>query len=84
MTKHDEHTFHVRGFWPFPHDMLRYDTCYPAHERDGLLLDRLDNERDLAGMVVVELASRSERAAPTHGRWKSRGWTVVQGSREVP
>lgn len=71
-----ETRFTVRGSWPFPYDMLRYDLCYPAEENDSHTLLRLCNHRTEAGNVEVNLASVSN-ASPTRARWERFMWRVI-------
>lgn len=82
MPKHEERFYTVRGAWPFPIDMLRYDCCYPATETEsGKLTDLLERKTD-AGVIELRLATRSERG-PTHGRWDSHTWQVIASHRSA-
>lgn len=69
--------FKVRGSWPFPYDMLRYDCCYPATENDSAKLETLAREKVSTGVVELELESCLERNIPTNRRWQSFMWRVV-------
>jgi hypothetical protein len=64
--------FEVEGNGVFPVDMLRYDTCWPASERDSYLLLGEHHRR-------VKLVYRDEGPGPTPKRWESFGWRVVSG-----
>jgi hypothetical protein len=67
--------FEVKGSWPFPYDMLRYDHCYPANESDSLALTEMANGAT-EGIVTVKLMSNSPHA-PTHKRWESFLWKAT-------
>lgn len=70
-------TFTVSGSGPFPTDMLRYDTCWPASSEDAeKLLTR--------GRRSVTLRSSSEVGKPTTGRWQSFGWWVTSDQNGQP
>ena len=75
--------FRVRGNSGFPLDMLRYDACYPLCESDSARVFDSIYARD--GVVrEVELVHRSidseARFEPTHARWESFSWYVIEGS----
>ena len=76
--------YSVEGFAPFPHDMLRYDESWPATESDAGVMERL-GDRPRRGPddpgVRVRLATFSGQ--PTVERWRSFGWTVVEGTYTV-
>ena len=60
--------FAVRGNGPFPFDMLRYDSCWPAQQADvSRLMDTGDR--------IVTLESRCR---PTVERWVSFGWACLE------
>jgi len=63
----------VEGRGEFPTDMLRYDRCFPASERESYQLDRRGELRK------VELTSvhSTHLWNPTEARWNSFGWRVV-------
>lgn len=78
-----EHIFHVRGTWPFPVDMLRYDDAKPSAPVDQSLIEHLsadtpgpevfdDNNR----LAVVTVTLKGPRR-PTEARWASFLWRVV-------
>lgn len=73
------YTYQVKGGFPFPLDMLRYDEAVPATSADRLLVERLTQDAassvdDVRNRHIVTL--RSNRR-PTAARWKSFLWTVV-------
>lgn len=69
-----EKRFTVFGKFPFPLDMLRYDSCYPNAESDSAKIHTTFHK---AGeLVEVELATRSTHA-PSIGRWESFCWRVA-------
>lgn len=81
MTKH---FFEVRGTWPFPVDMLRYDACEPASEADRILVADLSAEHPRDGDLIrhptrVRLVHEdaSPHWEPTEGRWRSFMWRVI-------
>lgn len=62
----------VRGSMAFPIDMLRYDSAWPATERDSHIIEAtLRAENDSAVEVVIYA-----RRPLTDGRWASFGWHV--------
>ena len=75
--------FKVEGNGEFPFDMLRYDHCYPMHERDIHTMSYYPGERGLKKITLVSRCLTKEEAnhIPTEGRWNSFNWRVV--SREV-
>ncbi len=80
MTKAREWTYTVKGFAPFPVDMLRYDGCFPRTSEDSVaigtaLAGRTDPRR------VFEIRLHSPYHEPTIGRWQSFGWIVGEVSR---
>ena len=74
---HEERAFKVRGAWPFPFDMLRYDHCYPATSFDANIIENMQFETTSMGVVQIELRTRSE-FGPTPARWKSFTWEVLE------
>jgi len=72
-----EFQYVVRGHWPFPADMLRYDGSRAASADDQAKIDRLSSEfahnRDAFKEVDIELIGRSK---PNTARWESFGWSV--------
>lgn len=60
----------VKGRGRFPHDMLRYDQCYPERP-----LDTAQLEDDNRGNREVQLIS--PRRYATDDRWRSFGWVVT-------
>jgi hypothetical protein len=84
MIRHKLHTplkyrteFTVEGDGRFPHDMLRYDACFPRDE--GAARDMTAADHDSKHWTVT-LVHYSDTATwqPTHGRWASFGWHVVE------
>lgn len=72
--------FTVRGSGEFPHDMLRYDACWPRCEIDS---HKMNYAATCEGALrEVELLTNHEGKLwrPTEGRWESHGWVVVVGS----
>lgn len=74
-----EYTYQVRGGWPFPQDMLRYDDARPATASDEALVRRLSSESaetvdDIRPHHTVTLVGRRR---PTQRRWVSFVWRVV-------
>ncbi len=72
MAKVKTRRFTVRGRGQFPIDMLRYDSCWPYTSMDSSYIS------DESGGREVTLLTNSPNA-PTHGRWKSFTWAVVEG-----
>lgn len=81
-------TFVVEGTGEFPLDMLRYDSARPLTAEDKRVVDALYEGGDATPLwdgdklrrnrvtLVTELPN-----APTHGRWQSYTWKVVEGRR---
>ena len=71
------HRYKVEGTHPFPVDMLRYDTSYPASELDAAEITILPDHRD---KVTVTLEHIDDRKIwqPTYRRWESFGWKVTE------
>ena len=61
-------TFQVSGVNQFPFDMLRYDLCWPASERDSNML----------AMVGQRTMALKSLKPPTTARWGSFGWKVIE------
>ena len=84
------YVFVVEGTGEFPTDMLRYDSARPLRAED----QRVVNARHEGGDDTplwsdpdqklrrnrVTLVTESPNA-PTHGRWQSYTWKVVEGRR---
>jgi len=74
--------FTATGVFPFPLDMLRYDTCYPHQQGDVSEIERsldphLGSSARQQGMQFrVTLASQIIHG-PTKDRWTSFGYTVT-------
>lgn len=71
----------VRGRAPFPIDMLRYDCCIPATERDAStirLLQSADaNDLGPEQWTIELIRFVVEPGVPSISRWKSFGWEVI-------
>lgn len=67
----------VRGFWPFPLDMLHHDQSRPASAADQGLIDRLsgDHAPDLAAFRPVDI-NLVGLNRPNTARWESFSWAV--------
>lgn len=61
--------YQVSGLYPFPVDMLRYDSAWPA---DSDAVDAITLKRP-GERVAIQLASHRQ---PTSERWESFGWKV--------
>lgn len=79
-------TYTVEGHTPFPIDMLRYDSCFPAHEKDSHLIIRTLDETITPPLgpepYRVEVSTlrdhRTHAMILTPARWKSFGWRVME------
>jgi hypothetical protein len=81
MAKHkDPVRFKVRGQYPFPIDMLRYDGCIPDSERDSyLIIGVSDAIARTPGEVEITLKSFYDLPrGPTVARWRSFAWEVTE------
>ncbi len=74
MAKVKVYTYTVFGVGPFPTDMLRYDSCYPANESDAARMSEYMKgfERLKEGRTI----KMRSHYPPTIGRWNSFGWKV--------
>lgn len=70
-------TFTVMGKGKFPHDMLRYDQCFPC---DGISVHNI--EADTVAVRPVKLVSIASTGI-TSLRWASFGWYVTEDSIKV-
>lgn len=72
-----EHSYIVRGHWPFPLDMLRHDESRPASADDQAAIDSLSAEhatdRDAFKDIEIRLVGPCK---PNTARWESFGWAV--------
>lgn len=75
MIRTEVQTFTVTGRGPFPFDMLRYDSCYPAHVEDAVAMDYTSEPSSLQGLRSVTLES-AIASSPTIQRWESFGWCI--------
>lgn len=78
--------FTVSGSYRFPHDMLRYDACYPADTESAIAIaDSIDRtswtkeERKQNRTFKVNLIGTV--GPPTDGRWRSFSWVVIESRR---
>jgi len=79
--KLDRFEFTVAPKWklaPFPIDMLRYDECFPATERDAAkIYHSINSDHDGSSITVACYCGRGWR--PTSRRWESFSWQIVPG-----
>lgn len=71
--------FSVVGSGEFPLDMLRYDGVYPLTEGDANLI-RKEEERRTVWLVKPD---GDMHWIPNIKRWKSFGWTFLEGPVEI-
>lgn len=74
-----DYTYTVKGTWPFPTDMLRYDDAQPITDADKANIEKLSTENaesveDLRLPVEIQLTGPRW---PTLERWRSFGWKVL-------
>lgn len=79
--------YRVKGQWPFPLDMLRYDNSEPATPEMAALVAKLSDENcpddiDLRTVYEIELHLKFPvRGGLPHGggrRWESFLWRVAK------
>ena len=73
------HRFTVEGSGHFPHDMLRYDGCWPSTSEDVVAMDF--EEDGMRRRVTLTTIGHKDRVA-TVERWRSFGWAVVKHTKE--
>lgn len=66
------HEYTVEGHGPFPFDMLRYDTAWPAREAETPLFAPFGK-----AVAPTRKISLVGLRAPTVARWHSFGWNVL-------
>ena len=67
--------FTIKGGYPFPVDMLRFDGCYPLNETDSTaIIQMLYTE---GGTAEVRLRIDEPGRRPSKDRWHLFGWEVV-------
>ncbi len=71
MAKAKRKQFTVEGFGSFPIDMLRHDSCWPATSNDASCIEHEGNRRRIT--LLTDMPQY-----PTHGRWSSFLWPVVE------
>lgn len=71
-------TFTVMGKGRFPHDMLRYDQCFPC---DGISVHNIETDKCpvVRPVKLVSIAS----GGITSLRWASFNWYVAEDSIKV-
>lgn len=72
-------SFIVEGTGMFPHDMLRYDRCWPASSNDAANLAWDEGEMPLERrQIELEFQHMNHfDQRPTAARWLRFGWRVV-------
>lgn len=81
------HTFEVigQGKFPFPIDMLRYDSCYPVDgiNNIGASIEGYKLTKDIPLKVKLVHIDADRYWRPTEARWASFNWTVVKDSHQI-
>ena len=72
------HRFTVEGSGHFPHDMLRYDGCWPSTGEDVVSMDF--EEDGMRRRVTLTTIGHKDRTA-TVDRWRSFGWNVIHNGK---
>ena len=76
MAKKYYQTFVVETSFQFPVDMLRYDGCFPASERDsGVIILNLSDMRSPINVKIGRYVD-GKHSKPTIERWKSFGCNI--------
>lgn len=75
--------FEVTGQWPFPKEMLEYDSCEGIDDREREAIAKWCQEEpnpdlDISAVMTFTLRSTTPHCAPTPARWKSRCWEVTE------
>lgn len=69
----------VRGGYPFPIDMLRYDGLAPYSESDSAKIFRLCDGEHVDAVEDIWLTRVAEKMwKPTIARWESLRWTIIK------
>lgn len=74
MTKTRGISVIVSGTGYFPVDMLRYDCCFPASEKDVVAISKSMKTPNRQEVVAIHLFSAYGKVTPE--RWASFGWQV--------
>lgn len=70
--------FTVKGRYPFPMDMLRYDSCWPS---TGESVAAIHNSITRQGDREQTVTLLTDMVGITPDRWRSFGWTVTSQER---
>lgn len=71
-------SFTVEGSGQFPVDMLRYDGCYPATEREDVLAIAAHTYGEKRRVVLIVRPLKGDKFVNlTPARWASFGWRFV-------
>jgi hypothetical protein len=62
----------VQGSGRFPTDMLRYDSCVPASEKDANALFQTEDREVKVIQFCAEVSG-----VPSKARWESFGWKIT-------
>jgi hypothetical protein len=68
--------FTVSGFGQFPIDMLRYDRCFPADERESGQIMNTFTRRIRTWEIRLSAYASNKAWMPCKGRWESFGCQV--------
>ena len=72
--------FTVRGTLHFPHDMLRYDHCFPATPEDVQWIEKASQIglREPIELMCETFTRTKAIGKPTNARWDSFSWPVTE------
>ncbi|MBP7934223.1 MAG: hypothetical protein KA354_06195 [Phycisphaerae bacterium] len=78
-----EHRFEVVGHVPFPIDMLRYDSCFPATVQDSkAITESLEGPHSSMKTVALVCLTHKTDWRPAADRWRACGWTIRLHSKQ--
>lgn len=73
--------FTVQGRYPFPMDMLRYDSCWPADTLSANAIGLSGSLRSIDDDKEPKITLLTWSTGITPDRWRSFGWTVIEQER---
>lgn len=67
----------VEGIGPFPIDMLRYDSAWPATQADAAAISNSLTVGGANPTIKLLRMAPDRYVGPNEARWRSHGWQVT-------